>query len=228
MRLLIIPSSKIYDRLLAVGCANVLYSVLTLEHDLFTAPIVTLNHVQTIQSVRVQCCWSCLCRCGVSAVIIGRLGNAQSHTESPVTTGNIIHAACMLGRVVTYGCVLVRALGAREGQAVGPQEVIQVLIAVTGRQGSATITTVKRERKPPKTRVPTRVHCVHWSVGIFHNVKLRELLCCWPAIVVWISRIYCKKFVTNFIDYLVSLANWLTITYGAHAVRGHKYQFIAL
>lgn len=100
-----------------------------LEHDLLTAAVVTLHHVWA--SITARCPSSRSRPSGSAAVRIWRLCYAQTHTEPLIAAGDVVHAASVLGRVVAYGCVLVRALRAGQRQTVRPQEVIQVLIAVT-------------------------------------------------------------------------------------------------
>lgn len=52
-----------------------------------------------------------------------------------------------MGGVVADGGVLVGALGAGKRKPVGAQEVVQVLVAVAGRQGSAAVAAVQWERE---------------------------------------------------------------------------------
>lgn len=94
----------------------------------------------------------------------------------------------MLGGVVADGGVLVGALGAGKRKPVGAKEVVQVLVAVAGRQGSAAVAAVQWEWKPTESGVSARVHG-GGGVGVLYDVELGELLDCWAAIVVGVCRI---------------------------------------
>lgn len=94
----------------------------------------------------------------------------------------------MLGGVVADGRVLVGALGAGKRKPVGTQEVVQVLVAVAGREGSAAVAAIQWEWEAAESRVSPRVHG-GGGVRVLYDVKLGELLDCWTAIVVRVCRI---------------------------------------
>lgn len=159
-----------------------------LEHDLFTATIVTFHHVWASTASRRVSGYSRAC--GRATVCVGGLGYTQPYTQPFIPSWDVVHATCVMCRVITDGRVLVRTLRAGQRQAVRSQEVIQVLVAVAGRQRGTTLIALQREWETPKTRVPPRVCWGHGGVCALNNVKLWELLHSGSPKVVRISRVH--------------------------------------
>lgn len=165
-----------------------------LKHDLLAAPVVALHDARSVKAAGVLRRRPGLRLGGVvrrrraGPLGVRRHGHAQTHAESLVAARDVVHAARLLRGVVADGRVLVGALGARQREPVGPQEVVQVLVAVAGRQGGAAVAAVQREREAAESRVPARVHG-GGGVGVLHDVKLGELLDRRAAVVVRVCRV---------------------------------------
>lgn len=91
----------------------------------------------------------------------------------------------MLGGVVTDGGVLIGALRAWQRKSIWTQEVIQVLVAVAWWQRRSAVAPFQWEGEATEARVPARVHG-GGGVGVFYDVKLRELLDRRAAVIVGI------------------------------------------
>lgn len=165
-----------------------------LKHDLFTAPVIALHNARPVVASRVLPRRSRLRLGGVwrrrraGPLRVRWHGHAQTHAESFVASRDVVEAARVLGGVVADGGVLVGALGAGKRKPVGAQEVVQVLVAVAGRQGSTAVAAVQWEWEATESGVSARVHG-GGGVGVLYDVELGELLDCWAAIVVWVCRI---------------------------------------
>lgn len=131
-----------------------------LKHDLLAAPVVALHHAGPVVAVQVLPPGSGL-RLGGSRrhrrggpLRVRGHGHAHAQAEPLVAAGVAVQAARALAGVVAHGGVLVGALGAGQREPVGPQEVVQVLVAVAGRQRGAAVAAIQREREAAESRVP--------------------------------------------------------------------------
>lgn len=123
-----------------------------LKHDLLAAPVVALHHVGAL----VVGGWKGLCSdvglVAHLAVCVGGLGHAQAHAHPLVAGVGLVRDALalhQLGWVVADGCIFVLALGGSHVHGAERQEVLQVLVAVAGRDGGSFIALVQWEGKAP-------------------------------------------------------------------------------
>lgn len=135
-------------------CASFLISrmSLLLKHHLFAAPVVTLHHVRAL----VVGGWKGLgSDAGLVAhltVRIGRLGHAQAHAHPLVPRVGLVRSTLTLHQlrwVVADGCIFILALGGSHVHRAERQEVLQVLVAVAGRDGGPLVALVQREGETP-------------------------------------------------------------------------------
>lgn len=170
------------------------------EHHLLTAAVVALHHTGPVEAAGVQCPPGSGLRLSLVLAVgwrrwrtgllgVGWHGHTEAHAEPLVPSGHVVQAARMRRRVVADGRVLVGTLGARQRQPVWTQEVVQVLVTVTGRQRGAAVAAVQRERETAKPRVPARFHGGRGE-AVVYDVELGELLDRRAAVVVRVSRVH--------------------------------------
>jgi len=123
-----------------------------LKHHLLTAPVVALHHVGALVVGGWQGLGSDAGLVAPLAVRVGGLGHAQAHAHPLVAGVGLVRDALalhQLGWVVADGCIFVLALGGSHVPRAEWQEVLQVLVAVAGRDGGPLVALVQREGKAP-------------------------------------------------------------------------------
>lgn len=152
-----------------------------LEHDLLAAPVIAPHRAGPIVVASALSRGPGLGLGGVrrrgllGLLGVGRHGHAEAHAQPLVAPRDVVQAARVLRGVVADGGVLVGALSAGERKPVRAQEVVQVLVAVAGRQGRAAVAAVQGERETAEPGVPARVRR-GGGVGVLDDVELGELL----------------------------------------------------